>query len=161
MPPLRNFKPVAADAQEWVHVAAGYFLVEGDTVGKDMYHFELMSAAFGWEHPVSKVGEVSQAFGSVVVVVAVVVVVVVEEVPLVLTVVAVEETLQVSGSVAEEETLVLMEAAAAETHWVSEMVAVVKEPLVLMEVVVEETLQVFGAAVVKQEGTVVSVDQLG
>lgn len=41
------------------------------------------------------------------------------------------------------------------------MVDAVKEPLVLMEVVVEETLQVLGAAVVKQEGTVVSVDQLG
>ena len=75
-------------------------------------------------------------------------------------VVAVEESPQVSGSVVEEGTQVLMEAAAGETHWVSAMDAGVKEPLVLMGVVVEETLQVLGPAVVKQEGTVVSVDQV-
>lgn len=102
--------------------------------------------------PVSKAGEASQVFGSVVVA---------EGVPPVLIVVAVEETLQVSGSAVEELTLVLMEAAAGETHWVSGMVAAVKEPLVLMEVVVEETLQILGVAVAKHEGTVVSVDQLG
>lgn len=103
---------------------------------------------------VSKAEEASQAIEPVVVVV-------VEEVPLVLMVVAVEEILQVYGSAAEEGTLALMEAVAGETHWASVVVVAVKEPLVLIEVVVEETLQVFGAAVVKHEGTVVSVDQVG
>lgn len=118
-----------------------------------MCHFELASVALGWEHQVSKAGEAFQAFESAVVDV--------EEVPLVLMVVPVEKTLQVSGSVVEEGTLVLMEAAAEETHWVSEKVAVVKEPLVLMEVADEEILQVFGAAVAEQEEIVVSVDQVG
>jgi len=78
-------------------------------------------------------------------------------------VVAVEEILQVYGSAAEEGTLALMEAVAGETHWASVVVVAVhvKEPLVLIEVVVEEIHQVFGAAVVKHEGTVVSVDQVG
>lgn len=119
-----------------------------------MRHFELTSVALGWEHRVSKAGEAFQAFG------AVVVVVVEEEAPLVLMVVPVEKTLQVSGSVVEEGTQVLMEAAAGETHWVSEKDAAVKEPLVLMEVVDEEIHQVFGAAVAEQE-TVVSADQVG
>lgn len=136
-----------------MHAAAEYFLVEGETAEKDMCHFELASVALGWEHQVSKAGEAFQAFESVVVDV--------EEVPLVLMVVPVEKTLQVSGSVVEEGTLVLMEAAAEETHWVSEKVAVVKEPLVLMEVADEEILQVFGAAVAEQEEIVVSVDQVG
>lgn len=153
LPSLESAKPVAVDAQEWVH-AAEYFLVEGETAEKDMCHFELTSVALGWEHRVSKAGEAFQAFG------AVVVVVVVEEAPLVLMVVPVEKTLQVSGSVVEEGTLVLMEAAAGETHWVSEKVAAVKEPLVLMEVADEEIHQVFGAAVAEQE-TVVSADQVG
>ena len=157
LPSLESAKPVAVDAQEWVH-AAEYFLVERETAEKDMRHFELTSVALGWEHQVSKAGEAFQAFGAVVVVV--VVVVVVEEVHLVLMVVPVEKTLQVSGSVVEEGTLVLMEAAAGETHWVSEKVAAVKEPLVLMEVADEEIHQVFGAAVAEQE-TVVSVDQVG
>ena len=152
LPSLESAKPVAVDAQEWVH-AAEYFLVEGETAEKDMCHFELTSVALGWEHRVSKAGEAFQAFGAVVVVV-------VEEAPLVLMVVPVEKTLQVSGSVVEEGTLVLMEAAAGETHWVSEKVAAVKEPLVLMEVADEEIHQVFGAAVAEQE-TVVSVDQVG
>jgi len=153
LPLLGSVKPVAADAQERVHAAAEYFLVEGDTAEKDKCHFELMSAALGREHLVLTAGEASQASGSVADVV--------EVVPLVLMVVAVEESLQVSVSVVEEGTQVLMEAAAGETHWVSVMDAGEKEPLVLMEVVVEETLQVFGAAVAKQEGTVVSVDQVG
>lgn len=118
-----------------------------------MCHFELTSVALGWEHRVSKAGEAFQAFGAAVVVV-------VEEAPLVLMVVPVEKTLQVSGSVVEEGTLVLMEAAAGETHWVSEKVAAVKELLVLMEVADEEIHQVFGAAVAEQE-TVVSADQVG
>lgn len=155
LPSLESAKPVAVDAQEWVH-AAEYFLVEGETAEKDMCHFELTSVALGWEHRVSKAGEAFQAFGAVVVVV----VVVEEEAPLVLMVVPVEKTLQVSGSVVEEGTLVLMEAAAGETHWVSEKVAAVKEPLVLMEVADEEIHQVFGAAVAEQE-TVVSADQVG
>ena len=118
-----------------------------------MCHLELTSAALGWEHQVLEAGEAFQAFGSVAVVV--------EEVLLVLMAVPVEKTLQVSGSVVEEGTLVLMEAAAGETHWVSEKVAAVKEPLVLMGVADEETLQVFGAAVAEQKETVVSVDQVG
>lgn len=154
LPSLESAKPVAVDAQEWVH-AAEYFLVEGETAEKDMCHFELTSVALGWEHRVSKAGEAFQAFGAVVVVV-----VVEEEAPLVLMVVPVEKTLQVSGSVVEEGTLVLMEAAAGETHWVSEKVAAVKELLVLMEVADEEIHQVFGAAVAEQE-TVVSADQVG
>ena len=154
LPSLESTKPVAADAQEWVHAAAEYFLVEGETAEEDRCHLELTSAAFGWKHQVLKVGEASQAFGSVVVVV------VVEEVTLVLMVVVVEKTLQVSECVVEEGTLVLMEAAAGETHWVSEKVAAVKKPLVL-GVADEETLQVFGAAVAEQEEIVVSVDQVG
>ena len=148
----QDFKPVAADSQQRVHVAAGYFLVEGDTVAKDMCHFELVSAVPGQLVLVSKAEEASQATEAVVVVV--------EEVPLVLMVVAVEEILQVYGSAAEEGTLALMEAVAGETHWASVVVVAVKEPLVLIEVVVEETHQVFGVAVVKHEGTVVSVDQV-
>ena len=88
-----------ADAQEWVHAAAEYFLVEGETAEEDRCHLELTPAALGWEHRVLKAGEAFQAFGSVVVVV--------EEVTLVLMVVVVEKTLQVSESVVEEGTLVL------------------------------------------------------
>jgi len=143
-----------ADVQEWLPVAAEYFLVQGDTVEKDKCHFGLMSAALGWEHLVVKAGEASQASGSVAVAADA------EEVLQVLMVVAVEESPQVSGSVVEEGTQVLMEAAAGETHWVSVMDAGAKQPPVLMGVVVEEILQVLRPAVAKQEGTVVSVDQV-